>query len=99
MKKTTLLFLASLAVLTTGASAAANNQNESDVVVLPTYVVTITRLQAAEQRIDASLQEFTQQAAVPMVIAPELTLRKAQAAPNSLVESARAPQAVRLAKS
>lgn len=99
MKKTTLLFIASLAVLTTGASAASNNHSESDVVVLPTYTVTTPRMNQAEQQINASLKEFIQQASMPMVIAPELTLRKAQAAHHSLAESARAPQPMRIAKS
>ena len=96
MKKTTLLFIASLAVLTTGASAASNNKNESDVVVLPTYTVTTPRTSEAEQQINASLKEFVQQASVPMVIAPELTLHKTQVAH---LQAAHIVPALRVAKS
>lgn len=94
MKKTTLLFLASLAVLATGASAASS-QNESDVFVLPTYVVAIPRNTPVEDQINASLKAFVQQAAAPMVIAPELTLRKAL----PLAGATQPLQALRLAKS
>ncbi|MBI2498425.1 MAG: hypothetical protein HYV75_11110 [Opitutae bacterium] len=79
MKTNSLLFLASLAVLTSSASAALN-QPEPETVVLPTYVVTAPHCQPAERRINASLEEFRRQALVPMVIAPELGLLNAQTA-------------------
>ena len=97
MKKTTLLFIASLAVLTSGASAATN-QTSNEVVVLPTYVVSTPRYLPLEQQINASLKELSQAARAPMVVAPELPVLKARAARNTLAEAA-APQAGRIAKS
>ena len=99
MKTNTLLLLASLAVLTSSASAASN-QSESPTVVLPTYVVTAPRYLPVEQQINASLKEFSQQAGRPMAIAPELTLVKARTARhNPMADAARAPRAVLIAKS
>lgn len=99
MKKITLLLIASLAVLTTGASAASSQTNP-DMVVLPTYVVTSPRYLPVEQQINASLKEFSRQASAPMVIAPELGSLKVQSAGRSpLAEASRVPVAGRLAKS
>jgi len=61
MKTTSLLTLVSLAVLATQASAASA-QSETSVVVLPTYVVQAPLMQAAEQKVNASLNELRQQA-------------------------------------
>lgn len=100
MKKTSLLLIASLAVLTSGASAASNSQNDSEVVILPTYVVTAPRYLPVEQQINASLKEFVQQASAPVAIAPELSVLKARAAAESpLAKIGRVPVSVRIAKS
>lgn len=99
MKNNSLLFLASLAVLATSASAASN-QSESATVVLPTYVVTAPRHLPAEQRINASLEEFRQQALAPIAIDPELGLFNAHTAqPQQLAAANRAHLAGRIAKS
>ena len=99
MNKNTLLLIASLAVLTSGASAASN-QTESPLVVLPTYVVTAPRYLPVEQQINASLEELSQQARPPVAIAPELPMLKVQAPQhNALTATARAAQAGRIAKS
>ena len=99
MNKNTLLLIASLAVLTSGASAASN-QTESPLVVLPTYVVTAPRYLPVEQQINASLKELSQQARPPVAIAPELPLLKSQAPQHNAFSAAtRAAQAGRIAKS
>lgn len=99
MKTNTLLLLASLAVLTSSASAASY-QTESEMVVLPTYVVTAPRSLPAEQQINASLKEFSRQALAPLAIAPDMSVLKAQSAqPQQLAEAARATKAAHLAKS
>jgi hypothetical protein len=98
MKTNTLLFIASLAVLTTGASAASN-QNESDIVVLPTYVVSTPRYLPVEREINASLKELSQQAGAPQAIAPELTVLKQAATRNPLAEASRIPAPMHIAKS
>lgn len=99
MKTHALLLIASLAVLASSASAASN-QTESELVVLPTYVVTAPRHQAAEQRINASLNEFSEQALAPMVIAPEMSTLKAQSFQRKhLAEAARLTHVVHIAKS
>lgn len=99
MKNNTLLLLASLAVLTSSVSAAAN-QTEPEMVVLPTYVVTAPRTLPAEQQINASLKEFTRQALAPLTIAPDMSALKAQSASHQqLAEAARATKAAHVAKS
>lgn len=75
MKNNPLLFLASLAVLASSASAA-QNQTESELIVLPTYVVSAPRYSAVEQQINASLNELRRQAHVVPVIITELPMRK-----------------------
>ena len=99
MKTTSLLFLSSLAVLTTGASAPPGPL-PAEPITLPTYVVTTPRYLPVEQAINASLQELSRQADVPVVIAPELTSLKAEAVQhNPLAETKRSPAAGRIAKS
>ena len=77
MKTNTLLLLASLAVLTTGASAA-QYQTENDVVVLPTYLVESPRYLPVEKQINASLAEVRQLAKAPANIPTECAALKAQ---------------------
>jgi hypothetical protein len=79
MKNYSYLLLASLAVLTSSASAA-QSQIESDLVVLPTYIVSVPRYSPAEERINASLDELRQRAHMPAVISPDLSALKAQVA-------------------
>lgn len=75
MKTNSVLFLVSLAVLATSASAAVSRV-ESDVVVLPTLVVTAPRYSPVEKQINSSLRDFRQQASAPVAIAMELTALK-----------------------
>lgn len=99
MKTHALLLIASLAVLASNASAASN-QTESELVVLPTYVVTAPRHQAAEQRINASLKELSEQASAPLVIVPDMSALKAQTFQHKqLAEASRLAPAVHIAKS
>jgi hypothetical protein len=99
MKTHALLFIASLAVLTSSVSAASN-QTESEMVVLPTYVVTAPRALPAEQQINASLKEFTRQALAPLVIAPDMNSLKALSAQHQqLAEASRATHVAHIAKS
>ena len=97
MKTNTLLFLASLAVLATNASAA---QSQPEPVVLSTYVVETTRYLPAEQQINASLNELRQQAHTPVVICPEFAALKAQVKQDpKFVQAERNVKAARVAKS
>ena len=100
MKTNTLLLLASLAVLATSASAASS-RTESDLVVLPTYVVVAPRYLPVEKQINASLNELRQQARVPAAITTELpVLRQAQVNLDSaLLRVTQDRKASRLAKS
>lgn len=99
MKTHAFLLIASLAVLASSASAASN-QTESELVVLPTYVVTAPRHLSAEQRINASLKEFSKQALAPMVIAPDMSALKVQTFQHKqLAEAARLTHVVHIAKS
>ncbi len=99
MKTHSLLFIASLAVLASSASAASN-QTQPEVLVLPTYVVTSPRHSTVEQKIDASLKEFREQALVPMTIAPEVGLLLSQTSQHKqLANAARTHQPGRIAKS
>jgi hypothetical protein len=99
MKTNSLLFIASLAVLTSSVSAATT-QIESEQVVLPTYVVTAPRYQPVEQQINASLKEFSRQAGTPMTVAPELTVVQAQTVRhNPVASAATAPLTGLIAKS
>ena len=97
MKTKALLFIASLAVLTTVASAA-ESQTEAEVFVLPTYVVTTPRYSPVEQRINDSLEELRQQAKSPVVSGAELCAVKALALPNpETLRSARKGTTIRVA--
>lgn len=99
MKTNSLLLIASLAVLTSTASAAAN-QTDRSILILSTYVVTAPRMQSAEQQIKARLDEFRQQALAPMAIVPELNLLSGRTAPAiKLVNSNRTPAVQVVAKS
>ena len=99
MKNNALLLIASLAVLTSSVSAASN-QTESEMVVLPTYVVTAPRTLPVEQQINDSLKKFAQQALAPLTIAPDMNSLKAQSAQHQqLAEASRATKAAHLAKS
>jgi len=97
MKTKALLFIASLAVLTTVASAA-ESQTESEVFVLPTYVVSTPRYSPVEQRINDSLEDLRQQAKNPVVSGSELCATKAIVLPNSeTLRSARNGKTIRVA--
>ncbi len=97
MKTNTLLFLASLAVLATNASAA---QSQPEPVVLPAYVIEAPRYLPAEQQINASLNEFGQLARTRILISPELIAPKTQVKTNPrLVQTAKEAKSVRVAKS
>jgi hypothetical protein len=99
MKTTSLLFLASLAVLATGASAAPSPLPDEP-VTLPTMVVTTPRYLPVERQINASLKELSHQADTPLIVAPELTSLKAEAAQHNPVAGTKgSPEAVRIAKS
>ncbi len=98
MKTNSLLLLVSLAVLTTSASAA-QSQTQPNVIVLPTYVVSAPRYQAAEQQVNASLDKLRQQACAPACIATELPVLKDQVVqPEALAKAAQAIKAQHLAK-
>ena len=97
MNKNTLLFLASLVVLTTGARAA---QLPSDVVELPTYVVNAPRYQPAEIAVNSSLATLRQQAQAPRCIPLQLPALRAQVAqPATMAQAARDAKAAQVAKS
>jgi len=98
MKTNSLLFIASLTVLTSSVSAASD-QTEPASIVLPTYVVTAPRYLPVEQQINASLKEFSRQAGAPMAIAPELSQPKAEAAQHNPLAVTSAPQPMHSAKS
>ena len=98
MKTNTLLFLASLAVLATNASAA-QSQPDNNVVVLPAYVVNEPRYQPAEKKINDSLAELRRQAKCPAIVATELSAFKNPAVtPDVLERAARDAQTFRVAK-
>ena len=93
MKKTSILSLVLLAVLTTGASAA-QSQSRSEPVVLPTFVVESTRDMSMEQYVAASLDMLRAQAAKPIAVLLELPALKTRVA-----QASKSLNAVRLAKS
>jgi hypothetical protein len=93
MKKNSLLSFVLLAVLATGASAAESN-NSSGTVDLPTYVVETERYSEAEQYINASLEALRAMAGMPVAVTVELPVLKTQVA-----QSAKPLTAVRVAKS
>lgn len=98
MNKTTLLLIASLAVLTSGASAA-QSQPEPELLVLPTYVVNAPRYLPTQLAVNASLNELRQQAKTPMVVQVEFPALKAKAAHGAVARAAHDVRAGRLAKS
>lgn len=78
MKKT-FLIIATLAGLASTASAASTS-NDNAIHVLPTYVVTAPREFSAEQRVNARLSEFRQEARQLHVVIPGPALPKVQPA-------------------
>lgn len=86
MKTNTLLALATLAVLTTTVSAAAN-QTTTAVYVLPTYVVTAPRQLPVERVINEGLKELRQQALAPRVIVPAPSALQPVAASKLAIDS------------
>jgi hypothetical protein len=98
MKTNTLLLLASLAVLTTGASAA-QYPTENEVVVLPTYTLEAPRYLPVEKQINASLDEARQPAKAPAAIPAECSALKALVNQGSAIAmKARDEKTVRVAK-
>ncbi len=99
MKTKTLLFLASLVVLTTVARAA-QYQIENTVVVLPTYTVEAPRYTPVEKQINASLDAMRQVAKTPVAIPADCPALKAIAREASQVAlQVLGTKAARLAKS
>ena len=99
MKTNTLLFLASLAVLTTGASAA-QYQTENDLVVLPAYAVKALRYHPVEKQINASLDEVRQLAKPSDAIPLECCALKAMISQDAVFAlKAQNEKPVRIAKS
>jgi hypothetical protein len=90
MKKNSILSLALLLALVSGASASQT----SEPLALPTYVVEAGRYADAEQTIHASLAAFRAQAGKPVRISLELPALKAQVA-----HAAKTLRSTRLAKS
>lgn len=84
MNTKTFLVIATLAGLASTASAASN-QPATDVVILPTYVVTAPRYVPAEQKINTQLKEFSRQAFMPKAVTPDLSLLRAHAMKPALV--------------
>lgn len=77
MNKSSLFIFTLFTVIASGARAV---QAESELVVLPTYVVEASRQQPVEQAINASLAELRQQARKPAVAAPATTNLQAEVA-------------------
>jgi hypothetical protein len=89
MKTNSFLFFASFAVFAASASAASN-QSDSEIFVLPKYVVTAPRHQPVEQQINASLNELREQAQKPASVCPDFAALRTKAGQNSgLVQTAR----------
>jgi len=96
MKTNSLLVLASFAVFAASASAASI-QSDSEVVVLPTYVVTTPATLPVERQINASLDELRLKAQAPAVFVAELPLLRAQFVEQSV--PAKSGQPVHIVKS
>jgi hypothetical protein len=92
MKTNPLLLLASLAVLTSAATAATD-QTDGTVLVLPTYVITVPRDQSPEQQIKARLDEFRRQTFAPIAVVPDLNLLNNRADPADKRVHANRPRA------
>jgi hypothetical protein len=86
MKKN-FLIIAILAGLSTIASAASTS-SDSDVFVLPTYVVTAPRYAPAEQQIRTSLNELRQQPLLAKALAPDFSELRKHVAPATRVAHA-----------
>lgn len=98
MKKN-FLIIATLAGLALTASAASN-QTDTEVLVLPSYVVTAPRYLPAEQKVNTGLKEFCLRAIAPSALAPDLNLLKVQAAkPVTLAHATEVPATKPQAKS
>ena len=95
MKTNSLLVLASFAVLAASVSAA-QIQPASDVVVLPTCVVTAPRSLSVEQQINASLNELRLMAKAPVVFITEWPMLRAQFAQQGV--PSRSGKSVRFAR-
>jgi hypothetical protein len=99
MKNNSLLLLASLAVLASNASAA-QSRIESEMLVLPAYVVEAPRHQPVEQHINDSLNALRQQVRTPLAIVPEFSALKAQVKQDSgFAHTVRDVKIVHVAKS
>jgi hypothetical protein len=98
MKTNSLLLLASFAVCALSANAAST-QIDSELLVLPKFVVTAPRYQPIERQINASLDELRQQANTPAPIASEPATLKAKAQQDtSLVQAGQNRKNNRVAK-
>ncbi len=86
MKKNFLL-IATLAGLSTIASAASTS-TDSDVFVLPTYVVTAPRFAPAEQKIQTSLSELRQQPLLAKALTPDFSELRQHVAPATRIAHA-----------
>ena len=96
MKTKMLLLLASLVTLTTVSRAA---QTDTEVVVLPTYIVEVARYTPAEKQIQANLDELRQQTKVTVDFPVVCAALKAIASEDSVVaQKARTDRAPRVAK-
>ncbi len=93
MKKN-FLIIATLAGLSTIASAASS-ATHSDVVVLPTYVVTVPRYEAAEQQIRTSLNELRHQPLLAQALTPDFSELHKHVAPATRVAQAPATVAAK----
>jgi len=98
MKTKTLLFLASLVVLTTVARAA-QYQTDDDVIVLPAYTVAAPRYTPVEKQINSSLDEVRQLAKTTAAVPTECLALKALASESAATAlKARDGKIVRVAK-
>ncbi len=75
MKKNSLLFLA--AVLLVANASAAQNENPSAPIALPTYVVDAERGSAVEQHVNRSLSALRALAHAPIAVSIDLPALKA----------------------
>ncbi len=93
MKKN-FLIIATLAGLSTFASAASTSA-DTDVYVLPTYVVTAPRYESAEQQIRTSLNDLRHQPLLAKAITPDFSDLRKHVAPVARVAHAPAATAVK----
>ena len=97
--KTNFLIIATLAGLVATASAASN-QTDTEILVLPAYVVTAPRYLPAELKVNTGLKEFCLRAIAPSALAPDLNLLRAHAAkPVTLAHATKVSAAKPQAKS